>query len=217
MKFPVVCFDLDGTLIDETIFIWQTIHEALGVEHESTKKMAELFFAKKITYDEWARSDINFWKEKGATKERLLRAISPLKLMPGAIDTITALKDAGVKIAIVSGSLNIALEHVLPDYKDYFDYIFLNHIYFNEDGTIKDIVSTRFDQEHKATALKEIAKKENLSPKQIAFIGDNHNDIHIAEEAGFSIAFNCKSDSLAQIADIVITEKDLRKVLEHLI
>ncbi len=50
LKYKLICFDLDGTIIDETIFIWQTIHDALGSDKKKRKQYAEDFVNKKITY-----------------------------------------------------------------------------------------------------------------------------------------------------------------------
>lgn len=212
----LICFDLDGTIIDETIFIWQTIHDALQTDKELRKKYMEQYHNGEINYSEWADIDINMWKEKGANKEKLMQAISALRLMDGAKETLKELKKKGYTLAIISGSLNIALEKVLPDYKKIFDHVYINKLYFDSNGDILHLEPTDYDVEHKATALKQIVVKENIDLKDTVFIGDNWNDIHIAETAGFSIAFNCKSDELAQISDVVIMEKDLRKVLEFI-
>ena len=215
-NFKLICFDLDGTIIDETIFLWQTIHEQLGTDKESRKKAIEDFYAERITYAEWAEHDIKCWKKVGADKKKLMDAIKPLRLMHGTRETLEELKKKGYKLAIVSGSVDFALEYVLPNYREFFDDVFINKVLFNEDGTIKGIDATEFDFKHKATALKKICERENILPKQCVFVGDHENDIHIADLAGFSIAFNCKSDRLAQIANVVIKKKDLREILKHL-
>jgi phosphoserine phosphatase len=211
--YKLICFDLDGTLIDEIIFIWQAIHDAVDTPLEIRRKAMDDFFSKKITYAEWARHDVELWKQKDVTKERLKEIIAPLKLMPGALETIFELKKQGMKIAIISGSIDIALEHVFPNYEELFDEVYINKLIFNEDGTIKDLISTKFDLEHKATALKQIAERDGLSLNECVFIGDHDNDIHVAETAGLSIAFNSKSDKFSQICNHVIDEKDLRLIL----
>jgi HAD superfamily PSPase-like hydrolase len=216
MKYKLVCFDLDGTVIDDTVFIWQTIHDYLKTDKEKRKKAAEDFTNKKITYKQWAEHDLELWKEKNATKQDLIEAIKPLKLMHGALETLNKLKKSGLKLAVISGSLNIALDKVLPNHTEIFDDIYINHLIFKGDK-IKEIKSTTFDFEHKAAALQEICKKENISPEECVFIGDHNNDIQIAELAGLSIAFNCKSERLAEVADIVIKEKDLTLILPHIL
>ncbi|MBI2136022.1 HAD family phosphatase [Candidatus Woesearchaeota archaeon] len=228
LKYKLICFDLDGTIIDETIFIWQTLHDAFGSDKKKRKQYAEYFVNKKITYRQWAEHDLELWREAGATKTSMMNATDKLRLMPGALETLNKLKELKekakadgncLKLAIISGSLNIALERVLPNYKDYFDDVYINHLIFDgKDGEkLAGIRSTAFDFENKADALREIANRENIPLSECVFIGDHDNDIHVAEIAGLSIAFNCKSERLAQIADIVIEKKDLREILKYII
>ena len=69
---------------------------------------------------------------------------------------------------------------------------------------------TPYDLDGKADGLRALARQENLTPEQTAFIGDNDNDIWIAKAAGLAIAFNCKSDALRSICHAEVTVKDLR-------
>lgn len=216
MPYKLICFDLDGTLIDETIFVWQTIHDALKTDKEARKKAMDDFYSGRISYSEWARHDIRIWKREGANKKILLNAIKPLKLMKGAMETLRTLKKRKLKLAIVSGSIDIALKSVLPNYKEFFDDVYINKIIFEKNGKIKKIIPTKYDIEHKGLALKEIAKKEKIKLKECVFIGDHHNDVNIAKIAGLSLAFNCKSDKLAQISDVLIKKKDLREILKYI-
>ncbi|MBW2992769.1 HAD-IB family phosphatase [Candidatus Woesearchaeota archaeon] len=217
MKYKLVCFDLDGTIIDQTIFIWDTIHDFCGVSKEARRKAFDDFTNKKISYDEWYANDRVLLRKANCNKDKLFEAIKPLRLIPGALETLKELKKKGLKIAVISGSLDIVLEYLIPDYKEIFDDIFINKMFFDKEGNISGGESTPFDFEHKATALKKICKREGISPKECVFVGDNHNDVHIAELAGLSIAFNCKSETLAEIADVVIEKKDLRETLKHII
>ena len=139
--------------------------------------------------------------------------------MQGTLETLNKLKNKGLKLAIISGSLNIALEKVLPDHSYYFSHIYINHLIFDgvEGENLAGINSTAFDFENKAEALKQIARKENISLDKCVFIGDHDNDIQAAEIAGLSIAFNCKSERLMQVSDVVIEKKDLREVLRHIL
>jgi len=215
MKYKLVCFDLDGTLIDGLEYSWQVLHDYFKTDEKQREKAKNAFFNKEIDYEDWALHDIMMWYEKGATKQEFLKAIKHLKAVKGAKETLNKLKKTGIKLAVVSGSINFFIDYVFPDFK--FDYLYINRIFFNEQGKIDSIKPTKFDFEHKATALKEIAKKEGISLKECAFIGDHSNDIDIAKAAGFSIAFNCKSEELKKIANIVIKKKDLREVLKYFI
>jgi phosphoserine phosphatase len=216
-KYKLVCFDVDGTLIDNVKFSWQVFHDYFEIDEDRRDKAKNKFFNKEITYLEWAEHDINLWKEKGVKKEDFIKASSGLKLMEGALDTLDELKKNGIKLAIISGSLSIILEKFIPDYNEYFDDVYLSWIKFDENGSISEVKATEFDMEKKADALKQIAEREKISLKECVFVGDFLNDMKIIKEAGLGIAFNCEHDELKKAADVVIEKKDLREVLRHIL
>lgn len=217
MRYKLVCFDLDGTIVDDTVFIWETIHQHLKTDGKRRDEAKRKYFNGDITYEQWADHDIKLWKEKKATKKEVIRAIKPLRLMKGAKETIKILKRKKLKLAIISGSLNIVLEKLLPDYKKYFDYVLINKIIFDKKGNILRTKVTKYDGVRKALGLKNIAKKEKIKLKECVFVGDHNNDVAIAKEAGLSISFNSKSKKLDKVCDKVIRKKDLREILKYVV
>ena len=216
-KYKLVCFDVDGTLIDGVTFSWQIFHDYFQTDTHRREDARNKFFEGNISYLQWAEHDINLWREKNAKKQDFFKAIEHLKLMEGAIETLDELKKRNFKLAIISGSLNIILEKFIPNYQEYFDDVFLSRIYFGNDGLINGIEATEFDMDAKALALKKIAEREKISLRQCVFVGDYLNDIKIVQEAGLGIAFNCKYDELKKVADVVIEKKDLREILRFIL
>ena len=216
-KYKLVCFDVDGTLVDNVIYSWELFHDYFKVDMDKRDEMRQKFFKGEIDYLEWANHDIGMWIEKGATKDDFFKAMKNLKLMEGAMETIMALKKKGIKLAIVSGSLDIILEKFIPNYKDLFDDVFLSHMIFDDKGKLIKANVTQYDMDKKADALKKVAEREGIDLKHTVHIGDHHNDVGIAKIAGLSIAFDCKDDGLRKLANVVIDKKDLREVLKHII
>ncbi|MBS3159018.1 HAD family phosphatase [Candidatus Woesearchaeota archaeon] len=216
-KYKLVCFDVDGILIDNLKFSWQVFHDYFQTDRHRREDSKKKFLSGEITYLQWADHDINLWKEKNAKKGDFFRAISHLKLMEGAIETLNELKRKGLKLAVISGSLNIILEKFIPNYNEFFDDVFISRIYFDEDGCISRVEATEFDMDAKALALKKIAEREKLSLKECVFVGDYLNDLKIIQEAGLGIAFNCEHDELKKAADVVIGKKDLREILKFIL
>ncbi|MDP6647994.1 MAG: HAD family phosphatase [Candidatus Woesearchaeota archaeon] len=216
-KYKLVCFDVDGTLIDNVQFSWQIFHDYFQTDKHKREDARNKFFNGHITYKQWAEHDISMWKEKKASKEDFFRALKDLKLMEGAMGTLTELKRNGLKLAVISGSINLLLEKFIPDYNEFFDDVFLSKIYFDGNGSINHVEATEFDMDAKALALKKIAEREKISLSECVFVGDYLNDMKIIQEAGLGIAFNCKHDELKQAADVVIEKKDLREILKHII
>ncbi|MBI4452279.1 HAD family phosphatase [Candidatus Woesearchaeota archaeon] len=216
-KYKLVCFDVDGTLIDNVKFSWQVFHDHFQTDGHRREDAKRKFFNGEITYKEWAEHDINLWRERNATREDFLLALNGLSLMEGAMETLNELKKRGIKLAVISGSLNIILEKFIPNYEDFFDDVFLSRIYFDGDGNIDKVEATEYDLDGKALALKKIAEREGISLQECVFVGDYLNDLKIIEEAGLGIAFNCEYDELKQVADVVIDKKDLREILKHIL
>ncbi|MCK9524115.1 MAG: HAD family phosphatase [Proteobacteria bacterium] len=211
LRFPLVCFDLDGTLVDDTVYIWTTLHEGFGTDAAARQRAHDDFFAQRITYREWLAHDFQLLRAAGATRDSMLAFIDRLKPMRGAFETLHELRRRGHRIAIVSGSLDIVVTRLFGDFP--FDHVLINRIDFDDDGHITGGEHTPYDVQNKAAGLHELCRREGIAPSQAVFVGDNENDLWIAEAAGRSIAFNCKSDRLAQLATYVVTEKDLRQVL----
>jgi phosphoserine phosphatase len=214
-NYKLVCFDLDGTLIDETEYIWLTIYEHLGVDLKETQKVAKKFWAKEITYPEWCISDLNFLKQKKMHLKHFQEIAKKLKVMNGAIETITELKKKGIKIAVISGSLDIMVDLLFP--QNTFDYLLVNKIVFDKEGFVEDLIPTKYDCDEKGAGLLMLCKKEKISTRGCVFIGDNKNDISAAKAAGLAVSFNSKSAELDSSCNVVIKEKDLRKALKHVI
>lgn len=219
MKYKLVCFDVDGTLIDNVEYSWQVFHDFFKVDPARREKAKNDYYSGKISYLDWANHDIGLWVEKKARKEDFIRAMeqSGLRLMPGAVETLSKLKGNGIKLAVISGSLNIVLEHFIPDFRDVFSDIYISWLYFDSKGNIEKVKATSYDMERKATALKEISAREGIPLRHCVFVGDHHNDVKAAEAAGLAIAFNCKDENLRKAAHVCIQKKDLRETLKEIL
>jgi HAD superfamily phosphoserine phosphatase-like hydrolase len=214
LRFPLVCFDLDGTLVDDTVYIWKTLHEAFETDEAARQQAHDDFFGGIISYRDWFEHDLKLLSLAGATRQRMEELLSTLKPMDGAHEVLAELQGRGHKVAIISGSLDIVVDHIFGQHS--FDHVLINKLHFTSEGFIDGGEPTPYDLAGKAEGLRELARREGLTPEQVAFVGDNENDIWIAQAAGRAIAFNCKSDKLRQLCHVEVRAKDLRQVLEHL-
>ncbi|MDD5306868.1 MAG: HAD-IB family phosphatase [Deltaproteobacteria bacterium] len=214
LRYPLVCFDLDGTLVDDTIYIWKTLHEGFATDPDARKRAHDDFASGRITYERWFAHDLALLAAAGATKPRIETLLDKLRPMRGAREVLASLRAAGHKIAIISGSLDIVIDRLFPDFA--FDHVLVNRIRFARGGRIAGGEHTPYDLERKADGLKELCRREGLSAAQAAFVGDNVNDVWVARAAGLAIAFNCKSEELRKTCAVEVKGRDLRAVLRHL-
>ena len=140
-RFRLVCFDLDGTIIDNITNFWKFICEEHGCDMARKQKARDSYFNNLITYDEWVEHDVNLWKEAGVTRRKMMESTKKLSLVPGAVEALKELKKRGIKLGIISESMDIALE-LISNHAELFDEIFINRLLFDKEGKI--LLSRRY-------------------------------------------------------------------------
>ena len=72
-KYKLVCFDVDGTLVDNVKFSWQVFHDYFQTDKVKREDARNKFMNGDISYLEWANHDLNMWKDKNEEKMISLR------------------------------------------------------------------------------------------------------------------------------------------------
>jgi HAD superfamily PSPase-like hydrolase len=214
-QFDLICFDVDGTLIEHPsgLIIWELLSIKFGGSQEINRQRYDRYRAGEMDYDKWVELDVTDWMKEGATKDQILDVVKEFKPNDGAVETVTALKDKGYPLAVVSGSLNVVIETLFPDMP--FDDMYTNHIYFDQNGRLSGWKATPFDIYGKPVALEALAKKYNTTTERIAFIGDGENDVPLLDTVGFFVAFNPRSEELEKRADRVIRNESMIRLLDY--
>lgn len=216
-RFDLVAFDVDGTLVrhPEDKTIWEVLNRRyLGNDRVNEERYRKVV-AGEMSYADWVALDIQGWFDAGATRDDMVEAMAPLRLVDGARDALARLREAGSRLVVISGTLDLLLDTLFPDHP--FDEVYTNRIGFEDDGTISGWTATPFDLEGKAVALRTVALRDGIPLSRCAFVGDSSNDVAVARIAGRTIAFNPRSETLAREADRVVRSDDLRSVLPDLL
>jgi phosphoserine phosphatase len=207
----VVCFDVDGTLVDDTLFIWESLHEHFRTDQEAREQARDDYFSGRLDYPGWFQHDIELLRAAGATRGGIVARIRSMRPMTGAQETLEALTRWGYRLAVISGSIDLVLAELFP--AEPFAHVLINRFHFDSAGELIGGEPTPFDLERKADGLREVARREGVTPAECAFVGDNFNDVEAAREAGLGLAFNCQSPELEAAADLVVPGRDLRAIL----
>lgn len=216
-RFDLVAFDVDGTLVrgpdDRTV--WELLNERFTGTAEHNRERYALYRAGKLSYADWVTLDVSGWRDAGALRDEMIAGLGPLQLVDGVRETLETLRDAGSRLVAISGTIDFMLDHLLPDPP--FDEVYCNHIGFDEEGRIDHWEATPFDMEGKGRLLRTLSLRDGIPLERCAFVGDSANDLWIAREAGFSLAFNPKSAELETVANAVVRSTDARDLLPHLL
>jgi phosphoserine phosphatase len=216
-KFDLVAFDIDGTLVvsPDGVTVWEVLNRKfLGTTEMNVERYAR-YKRGELTYSDWVALDVAGWRNAGATRDDIISGFAPLELVRGARETLSALRESGIGLFAISGTLDLMINTLFPDHP--FEEIFSNELHFDDGGNITGWRATPFDMEGKPKALREIASRSKVPLDRCAFVGDSSNDVWIAREAGFTIAFNPDSAELEELAGAVVRSGDLRDILPHLL
>ena len=206
--YPLVVFDLDGTLVDHPEPIWKTLHERLGSDPVRRRSTIRAAMSGAITYAQWFTSDLEMLREAGANRAAIERIVDTLKPTPGAVSLVRDLTVAGARVALVSGGLDMIRRRVLPSVE--FDAIHINRIHFSDEGEITGGTPTAYDRNHKVSGIRSVAERFGVTLEQTAFVGDGSNDVYAATEVGYSIAWGSGAHpDLVQASDHHVVASDM--------
>lgn len=207
MKLAV--FDFDSTLMDgETL-------EFLAKEFNLQDKVAAIT-------KEAMEGKIDFFESlikrvallKGLEQAKVEKICRELPLMNGAKETITELKKAGYKTVCFSGGFKSA---TIPA-REYLglDADFSNILHF-KDGKMTGLVGGEMMfSTSKGEMLVTLQRLLGVTEENTVAVGDGANDLSMFKHAAKRVAF-CAKPVLREAANIIIAEKDLTQLLQHVI
>ena len=203
LLIKLVVFDLDNVIIIDEIGKLANVEDDIA---EITEKAMQ----GEIDFETSIKDRVQLLE--GTSIEEIEKVAEDLPLMPGACETVKCLKDKGVDVAIISGSFDVVADKVS-------DKLGVDTVYTNsftvEDGKLTGEVTGPLVSGSKLDVLKDHVDEAGITLDEVVAVGDGANDISMIESAGCGIAFNAK-DSVKEIADVVVEEKDLCKVLSEI-
>lgn len=188
-RFKAVIFDMDGTLT-EPLLDFAAIRQALGIAMDDG--ILEAIEAMAPDRRRRAAAQLERWE---------LAAARRVSLREGAAETLQAVRNAGLKTALLTRNARRAMQTVLSRFKLTFDLA-----WSREDGAIKP----------EPDGILRACRKLGVRPERTACVGDFRYDIAAANAAGAASVLLAPKDGceFADEADFVINSlAELPKLL----
>jgi len=201
----LIVFDMDSTVVDVEII--DELAKQAGVE----KMICELT----------ARSMSGMMDFEDSLRERvlLLRGLSvealdivakDLRLTKGASELISALKEMGFKIAVISGGFTYFADILRKRLG--LDYAFGNELEIRNGTVTGRLKGPIIDAARKATIVEEICEHEGITTDEVVAVGDGSNDRLMVASVGLGIGFNAKT-ILKKVADGTVSKDHMKGIL----
>ena len=213
-KAKLVVFDFDGTLIDGRVI------DAIAQKFNLVEELEKV---RKITPSGHKHSLEIAKLLKGTKLQDMLQVAKEIPLMPGTSATFQELKNKGCYIGIISDGYRRTIEAATSELP--IDFIVANELEV-QDGVLTGNVHMPFGWikkedclQHsvcKLAAIHRLAEEVGASMKEVVAVGNGEVDTCMVEAAGLGIAFNPNSVRLVESAKVVVGEKNLKKILEHM-
>jgi len=209
MHLRLAVFDLDGTL-KQARDPYVYLHHRLGTWEASQEFFAQ-GLAGELGYDEWLRRDAALWR--GVPRARMEALFRENPYLPGAPETVRALRRAGVLVAVVSTGLSLHAEQVRADLG--LDRIVANELFF-EDGLATGLARSHLPEGGKGQVVAGLQAEFGVGPEQCLAVGDGSSDADMFRRARIGVAVNPSSDEVRAAAGLVLEAPDLWSLLPRL-
>lgn len=201
-------FDFDSTLMDgETIDFFA---EALGIGPK-VAEITERAMSGKLDFFESLQERVGLLE--GLEYAKVEEICQNLPYMPGAIETIKALKERGMTVVCFSGGFRSATGFA----KDILGYdADFSNVLHHKEGKLTGLVGG--DMMFNFSKGDMIVRLQNIlgvTREETMVVGDGANDLSMFAHADTRVAF-CAKAVLKQEANIIIDTKDLTQILEKI-
>jgi phosphoserine phosphatase len=199
-------FDLDGTL-KEARDPYVYLHQRLGT-WEASQEFFQKGLAGELDYDEWLRLDVALWK--GVSRARFEELLRENPYLPGARETVLALRQAGVRLAVISTGLLLQAQQVRAELG--LDDIVANEILF-ENGLATGRALSHVPERGKGQILARMQARLGVEPAECLAVGDSSSDIDLFARARLGIAVQPSSDRVRRAAGLILEAPDLTPLM----
>ncbi len=211
MRYKLIAFDMDGTLVVEDS-CWRVLHNHFGTK-EAARTNLGAYERGEIDYPEFMRRDIALWQPP-PTIDEVRRALASYKLVPNIKEVVEEVHRRGYQTAIVTGGLDILADEVAKELG--IPHVLANGLEVGEGGRLTGEGIFIVEPSQKHEVLVQLAGRLGFELDECVAVGDSKYDVEFLKRAGLGVVIG-GSPELARVADVVIRDfEHLPQLLDYI-
>jgi phosphoserine phosphatase len=189
------------------------VHAHFGAENAEGLRR---FMAYEIDDLEFVRTDVRIWWQHrpDLAIDDLEAILARAPIMPGARVLIDGLRARGVRTAIISGGIDLLAHRVARELG--IDLVLANGFRVHADGRLTGEGIVRVPIHRKEDVLADLQARLGIDPSETASVGNSEIDVGLFRRSRVGVAFLPEDDKVRDGATVVVTERDLGRVLDVL-
>lgn len=226
----IVFLDMEGTLLQKEYRLddgivapsaWTLLADRLGAECLAEENQTKIDWrAEKYSgYMEWMRRTVEIHQKYGLTRDLFLEVIDSVQFTRNVDEALERIHSWGSITVLVTGGFKALADRVQRRLRLHHSLAACEYFFDPETKRIDHVNLLPADEVGKLDFMRLICREYAIDPRGCAFVGDGMNDVHLAEQVGFSVAFNAQPE-LCRVATSCITqpagEEDFLAVAERL-
>jgi len=208
MKYRLILFDVDSTLIKEEVI------DLLATKSGHGKEVARITASAmrgEIEFNQALSERISLLE--GLPESVFDEVLDQISFSDGFNDLYTYLRENDFLIGAISGGFHNVLDKLFASIE--LDFLRANVLEVLEGKLTGRLLSDPVDRVAKGRALKEFATAHNVALENTVAVGDGANDIEMIELAGLGVSYMGK-EVLRAKADLHLEHPGLDALIEHL-
>jgi len=209
----LVALDMDGTLVDVPSS-WGAVHAYFG---DSNTEGLKAFMENRIDDAEFVRSDVRIWwrHRPQLSRKDLEEILGLVPLMPGARRLLDGLHARGIRTAIVSGGVDVLAERIARELG--IGRVLANGFETDGAGRLTGEGIIRVPIWGKEEVLARLQAELGVAPAETGSVGNSEIDVGLFRRSRVGVAFLPADETVRRGATAVVVERDLERVLPHLL
>jgi len=208
MKYRLILFDVDSTLIKEEVI--DLLANKSGHGNEVARITASAMRGE-IEFTQALSERISLLE--GLPESVFDEVLDQISFSDGFNDLYTYLRENDFLIGAISGGFHNVLDKLFASIE--LDFLRANVLEVLEGKLTGRLLSDPVDRVAKGRALKEFATAHNVALENTVAVGDGANDIEMIELAGLGVSYMGKEVLRAE-ADLHLEHPGLDALIEHL-